>query len=172
MIIFISILILISVCFLICPAEIGVLSFQQSLPCGPHPSSNRCCNAWISLVKKVINSRYDGVSSPPYNVWFKGLPFITRLSALTRKEILFKNEYLVKRIIQFWSVGWELQMCLCARTRVCVGISRMCGVMYIVVGNGHGDPRSNSGQGSCNSHSANTFGIGLNPAIHSPAVSK
>ena len=47
-----------------------------------------------------------------------------------------------------------------------------CGVMVIVVGNGHGDTSSNPGQTDCISHSTNTLLKGMNPIILPPAMSK
>ena len=44
-----------------------------------------------------------------------------------------------------------------------------CGVMVIVVGNGHGDTSSNP---DCISHSTNTLGKGVNPIILPPAMGK
>ena len=45
-----------------------------------------------------------------------------------------------------------------------------CGVMVIIVGNGHGDTSSNSGRDW--SHSTNTLGKGMNPIILPPAMNK
>ena len=46
-----------------------------------------------------------------------------------------------------------------------------CGVMVIVVGNGHGDTSSNPGR-DCISHSTNTLGKGMNPISLPPAMGK
>ena len=47
-----------------------------------------------------------------------------------------------------------------------------CGVMVIVVGNGHGDSSSNPGKNDWISHSTNTLGKGVNPIILPPAMGK
>ena len=44
-----------------------------------------------------------------------------------------------------------------------------CGVMVIVIGNGHS---SNPGQTDCISHNTNTLGKGMNPIILPPAMGK
>ena len=47
-----------------------------------------------------------------------------------------------------------------------------CGVMFILVGNRHGDPSSNPNAAVCISSSANTFRKDMNPTIFSPAMGK
>ena len=47
-----------------------------------------------------------------------------------------------------------------------------CGVMVIVVGNGHGESSSNPDETNCISHSINTLGKGINPIILPPAMGK
>ena len=49
--------------------------------------------------------------------------------------------------------------------------SNACGVMVIVIGNGHSDTSSNPGR-DCISHSTNTLGKGMNPVILPPAMGK
>ena len=46
-----------------------------------------------------------------------------------------------------------------------------CGVMVIVIGNGHCDTSSNPGR-DCISHNTNTLGKGMNPIILPPAMGK
>ena len=53
-----------------------------------------------------------------------------------------------------------------------MSIGGACGVMIIVVGNGHSDTSSNSGQDDCISHSTNTLGKGMNLIILPPAMGK
>ena len=47
-----------------------------------------------------------------------------------------------------------------------------CGVIVIVIGNGHGDMSSNPGLANCISHHTNTLGKGMNPIILPPAMGK
>ena len=47
-----------------------------------------------------------------------------------------------------------------------------CGVMVIVVGNGHGNTSSNLDEADCISQSTNTLGKGMNPIILPPAMGK
>ena len=47
-----------------------------------------------------------------------------------------------------------------------------CGVVIIVVGNGHGDTSSNPGRDWLHFHSTNTLGEGMNPIILPPAMGK
>ena len=47
-----------------------------------------------------------------------------------------------------------------------------CGVMVILVGNGHGDTSSNLDETDCISHSTNTLGKGMNPIILPPVMGK
>ena len=52
------------------------------------------------------------------------------------------------------------------------GLGGACGVMVIVIGNGHGDTRSNLDETDCISHSTNTLGKGMNPIVLLPAMGK
>ena len=47
-----------------------------------------------------------------------------------------------------------------------------CGVMVIVIGNGHSDTGSNLDETNCISHSTNTLGKGMNPIILPPAMGR
>ena len=51
-------------------------------------------------------------------------------------------------------------------------IGSACGIMVIVLGNGHDNTSSNLNETDCISHSTNTLGIGMNPIILLPAMGK
>ena len=52
----------------------------------------------------------------------------------------------------------------------CLGVA--CGVMVIVVGNGHATRVQTLDENDCISHCSNTFGKGMNPIILPPAMGK
>ena len=60
-------------------------------------------------------------------------------------------------------------MCVCVCVCVC---GAACGVMVIVVRNGHGVTSSNLDETNCISYSTNTLGKGMNPIILPPGIGK